>query len=64
MTSTGRDTTRSFWASVLARASTEELLQMIETLSARRASEGSDADSELLVLARCTLRNRFGIEAR
>jgi hypothetical protein len=64
MTSTGRDTTRTFWASVLAKASTKDLVQMIQTLSARQASEGSAADSDLLALARGTLRSRLGIEAR
>jgi hypothetical protein len=62
MTTTTRDTTRTFWASVLAKASTAELIAMIETLSARRPSEGSEADSDLLILARCTLKHRRGAE--
>jgi hypothetical protein len=60
---TRRDTTRTFWANVLAKASTDELVQMIETLAARQPSEGSEADSDLLILVRCALRHR-GVEAR
>jgi hypothetical protein len=51
-------TIRTFWADVLARATTDELAQMVETLAARRASEGSQADSDLLVLARGLLERR------
>jgi hypothetical protein len=51
-------TTRTFWADVLARASTSELMQIVETLAARHPAEGSAADSDLLILARCTLQNR------
>jgi hypothetical protein len=50
--------TRTFWADVLAKASTEELVEIIETLEARRAEEGGEADSDLLVLARYTLLSR------
>jgi hypothetical protein len=58
--STSRDSTRSFWANVLAKASTDELVQMIETLAARQPREGSGADSDLLILARCALQHRRG----
>ncbi len=57
--SSGRTiSTRTFWADVLAKASTEELVDIIETLASRRAEEGSSADSDLLVLARYTLMRR------
>jgi hypothetical protein len=59
---TSRTTIRTFWASVLAKASTAELVQMIETLSSRRPSEGSEADSDLLVLARRALERRRAAE--
>jgi hypothetical protein len=61
--SASRNTMRDFWASVLAKASTHELVQMIHTLEARDPSDGSDADGDLLVLARCTLQNRRGLAA-
>ena len=57
---TDHTTTRTFWASVLAKATTGELVQMVETLSARHAALPNQADSDLLVLARSTLRSRFG----
>jgi hypothetical protein len=59
---TSRSTIRTFWASVLAKATGEELVQMIETLSSRRPIEGSDADSDLLVLARRALEHRRAME--
>lgn len=59
---TSRTTIRTFWASVLAKARTDELVQMIETLASRRPSEGSEADSDLLVLARRTLEHRRAAE--
>ena len=53
MQATRNPTVRAFWADVLAKAKTEELVEITETLAARRGSEhGSEADSELLVLAR------------
>jgi hypothetical protein len=54
-----KTTTRSFWADVLAKASTDELVQIVETLRARRPSEGGEADSDLLILARSTLEHRL-----
>jgi hypothetical protein len=51
-------TIRAFWAEVLAKARTEELVEITETLAARRGSEGSEADSDLLVLARQILEQR------
>ena len=53
-------TTRTFWGSVLAKASTSELVQIVETLSARHAAHPNQADSDLLVLARWTLQSRGG----
>ena len=58
MSTSRNTTTRTFWATVLAKASTAELVQIVETLTARRAAEGSVADSDLLVLARCALQHR------
>jgi hypothetical protein len=49
---------RKFWVDVLAKASTTELAEMVETLTARHAADGCDADSDLLVLARRTLQRR------
>jgi hypothetical protein len=59
---TSRTTIRTFWASVLAKARTDELVEMIETLASRRPSEGSEADSDLLVLARRALQHRRAME--
>jgi hypothetical protein len=56
--STGRTTNRMFWADVLAKASTDELVGIVETLAARAAAEGSEADSDLVVLARFMLQRR------
>jgi hypothetical protein len=47
-----------FWADVLAKASEEELVGIIETLASRLASEGAAADGDLLVLARSMLQRR------
>jgi len=58
MSTSRHTTTRTFWATVLAKASTAELTQIVETLAARRPAEGSAADSDLLVLARCALQHR------
>lgn len=49
---------RKFWVDVLARASTSELAEMVDTLTARHAADGCEADSDLLVLARRTLQRR------
>ena len=57
---TDKTTTRTFWGSVLARASTSELVQIVETLSARNATSPNQADGDLLVLATWTLRSRGG----
>ena len=54
----GRSTNRVFWADVLAKASTDELVGIIDTLAARHAAEGAEADSDLLVLARFMLQRR------
>ena len=59
--SASRDKLRDFWAIVLAKASTDELAQMIVTLEARHPSEGSEADGDLLFLARRTLQHRCGL---
>jgi hypothetical protein len=57
--STNRNTTmRTFWADVLAKASTDELVAIVETLQARHSSEGNPADSDLVVLARSILERR------
>jgi hypothetical protein len=58
MQATRSPTVRAFWAEVLARAKTEELVEITETLAARRGVEGSEADSDLLVLARQVLEQR------
>jgi hypothetical protein len=54
---TRNPTVRAFWAEVLAKARTEELVEITETLAARQG-EGSEADSDLLVLARQILEER------
>jgi hypothetical protein len=61
--SASRDKMRDFWATVLAKASTNEIAQMIDTLEARDPCEGSEADNDLLALARRTLHHRRGVGA-
>jgi hypothetical protein len=58
MSTTRNTTIRTFWADVLAKASTDELVSIVETLRSRQSAGGNPADSDLLVLARSTLERR------
>ncbi len=58
MSTSARVSTRTFWADVLAKASTDELVGIVATRRARPAAEGGEADSDLLVLARSILEHR------